>query len=71
MCVCVCVCVCVCEHVRARARARIYMCVCDMLFMGMAAGVVYMMHVMIVSVTCMHISCVNLYVHVFMNLMQS
>ena len=32
-----CVCVCVCVRARARARA------CDMLFMGMAAGVMYML----------------------------
>ena len=54
----VCVCACV--------------CVCDTIFMGMAAGVMYIWCCeMIVSVMCMHISCVDLCVHVFMNPMQS
>ena len=53
-CVSVCVCVCV--------------CVCDTLFMGMAAGVMYMMLWNDFSpIMCMYISYVGLCVHVFMN----
>ena len=34
---------CVCRSVRVHVRVCVCVCVCDTLFMGMAAGVMYMM----------------------------
>ena len=65
-------CVCVCVCVGVRVCVCVCVCVCDTLFMGMAAGMMYMMLCNdFPPIICMYISCVGLCVHVFTNPMLS
>ena len=76
--VCVCVSVCVCVHVCMRARALVFVCMCVCvrerervrcyLWLWQPAWCIWC-YVMIVSVICIHISCVDLCVHIFITFM--